>query len=773
MAAALATPNGVAILPGLDRALDEAAWQGADESHPQFGLKHLLAQLGINRRDVADWPYVDDLTRANEARARLLAETLRPAPTTESWARALSDVSLAEALSGLRHVMARDRAEEARVIALAMREALERPAQTAALVTPDRSLARRVAAELKRWGVEVDDSAGAPLAQTPIMSFLRLIVGVLEDEFAPVPLLALLKHSLARLGHDKNYLGAHVARLEREALRGPRPAPGLDGVHAQLEKKRAERHERAETNEAKAKADGTFDGLKALIVRLETAIAPLTELTAQGKASAAAWAAALARSAESIGEGAEIWRGDDGEAVANLLDEIGDLSVCASQSFGEFTEVLESALEGRVVRPRQRRHPRLFIWGPLEARLQCADLMILGGLNEGTWPAHTDDGPWANRIMRKALGLATSERRIGLSAHDFQELASAPRVLLTSAQKVDGSPALPSRWLMRLQNFLEGRAASAHIKAEPFEAWARLLDEPRAPAPSKPPEPRPRQGLRPRQLSITEIKTLRRDPYAIYARHILRLKPLDPIDEDATAKLRGILFHTIMEEFGVQHPDALPREPARRLMMLSDEHLSRAGLDPETRAIWHARLKRAGEKFIEWEEGERAIAKVAAVEARGELNLPVRLDPPFKLVGRVDRIDADRASGELTIIDYKTGRTPTGPVVKAMLDPQLPLSALLVREGALAEVGAAPVERLIYLNVGGGSGKVEALNMDDDVDALIGKARAGLIKLIDKYDDPAAPYYSWAIPQFTKDTGDYDLLARTGEWRVHADEDDW
>ncbi|MFZ1989088.1 MAG: double-strand break repair protein AddB [Alphaproteobacteria bacterium] len=774
MAAALEVPNGIVILPGLDRALDETAWAGVDESHPQFGLKHLLLSLGVDRSDIVDWPYVDGFRRSSEARARLLAETLRPAPTTDSWARALSDVPLVDALLGLSHIEARDRAEEARVIAFAMREALDRPGETAALVTPDRPLARRVAAELKRWGVEVDDSAGSPLAQTQAVVFLRLIVHALSEDCAPVPLLALLKHPLAKLGYEKTELGLRVSRLERAALRGPRPAPGLEGVLARLERVRSERRARLESDEDKVKIDRAIDNSNVLIARLQTAIAPLTELIARsGAASAQEWAMALARAAENLGDGVEIWRGDDGEAAANLLEEIGELKLLPKQSLAEFADILEASLESRVIRPRTRRHPRLFIWGPLEARLQSADLMILGGLNEGTWPAHSDDGPWANRIMRKALGLSTSERRIGLSAHDFQELASAPRVLLTSSQKVDGSPALPSRWLMRLKNFLEGRAALAHIKAEPYEAWARGFDEPKLATPMKAPEPRPEQRLRPRRLSITEIKRLRRDPYAIYARHILKLRPLDPIDEDATAKLRGTLFHEIMEVFGRQHPDQLPREALRRLMMLSDEMLVSEGLDPEIRAIWRSRLKRAGEKFIEWEEGERGVAKVVAVEARGEIDLPITGAEPFHLIGRIDRIDQDRASRALAIIDYKTGRAATLKVIKAMLDPQLPLSALLVREGAIAEVVPAPVERLIYLNIGGGSGKTELLNFADDVPALVEKTRDGLIKLIAKYDDADEPYLSWPIAEKTTDKGDYDLLARTGEWRVHADEDEW
>ena len=491
MKAALNVPNGTIVLPGLDRTLDEAAWKTTNESHSQYGLRRLLEALGVERKDVDDWPYIDIFEPQSEARARLLTETLRPAPTTDTWARALRDVPLKEALRGLNHVEARDRTEEARVIAIAMRGTLERPGETAALVTPDRNLARRVASELKRWDIEVDDSAGSPLAQAEIVIFLRLILRALREQFAPVSLLSLLKHSHTRLGYDKQHLGALVARLERAALRGPRPLPGLEGVVARLEKLRAAQRQRAKDDDEKDRIDRGIDALRGLLARLDAAAGVFAPLMASDRATASDWANAIARSAENIGGGTEIWRGDAGEAAAVLIEELGELAALPPQTFDEFGDLFDAALEDRVVRPRTARHPRLFIWGPLEARLQSASLIILGGLNEGTWPAHTDDGPWANQVMRRALGLSTAERRIGLSAHDFQELAAAPRVLLTSAQKVDGSPALPSRWLMRFRNFLQGRSAEEYFQAAPYAAWAAALDSPLGGMPVQPPTPKP------------------------------------------------------------------------------------------------------------------------------------------------------------------------------------------------------------------------------------------------------------------------------------------
>src|SRR5690606_20009946 len=135
---------------------------------------------------------------------------------------------------------------------------------------------------------------------------------------------------------------------------------------------------------------------------------------------------------------------------ANFIREL----IESAPAFGEllpesYSYFFDELLSARVVRPRFGLHPRLFIWGPLEARLQHADRMILGGLNEGTWPGEANIDPWVNRPMRAAMGLEPPERRIGLSAHDFAEGASAEEAVLSRALKVEGAPAVASRWWLR------------------------------------------------------------------------------------------------------------------------------------------------------------------------------------------------------------------------------------------------------------------------------------------------------------------------------------
>jgi ATP-dependent helicase/nuclease subunit B len=761
-------PQGTIVLPGLDRMLETSAWEKIEESHPQWGLKNLLRDLEVAREDVAEWPYAEGLAAAPRARLAFLAEVLRPAPTTDSWATTLTGFAAEEALSGLRLVTARDSEEEARVIALAMRETLTRPGESAALVTPDRRLARRVSAELKRWGVEVDDSAGVPLKDVAPLALMRLALQAVADDLAPVPLLALLKHRLAQFDESEAAHARAVSRLERLALRGPRPAPGIEGLKARLDDVDAGWREREHTEEEEARFAARLTQGRGLVGRIEHALAPLIDL-AKADALPQDWASALVRTGESFA-GSALWSGDAGEAAAGLVRELmSEATLGARLSLDDFVELFEAATSGRSVRPRAGFHPRLSIWGALEARLQSADLVILGGLNEGIWPARAEVDPWANRPMRKAMGLSQPERRIGLSAHDFQELAAARNVLLTYAQKVDGSPALPSRWVMRLENFLKGQKAKGRVAVATLGIWAKDLDAARDFKPVERPRPMPAVDLRPNRLSITEIKTLRRDPYAIYAKHVLKFRPLDPIDEDATAKERGILVHDIMEAFVRAYPDALPEDALERLLAFGEERLSAKDLDAETKALWRARLARAGEKLIEWESEQRKTARPLSMEAAGETEFK-GLGCPFTLTGRIDRVDSDRASGALTVIDYKTGRVPSEKQIKYMLDPQLPLGALMIQRGGIEDVAAAPVERLLYLQVGGASGPIDDRDVTEDVAALVAKTENELKKLLRRYEDPAMPYWSWAIQERESDVGDYDLLARVKEWRIEDGE---
>jgi len=546
-------PQGVVVLPGLDTGSDEAHWRAIDvdaddpafaaaTSHPQFGLAQLLRRLGTGRGAVRPWPR-PGITGTTPGRARTLARALAPASRAPGLRSEEAD---AAAFAGVTLLQTATPEEEARAIALLMRQTLETAGKTAALVTPDRALARRVAAELLRWGIAIDDSGGRPLADAPPATFLRLIGRMAAERFTPVPLLAVLKHPLTAGGGAPAAFRTGVRILERHILRGLQPAPGIDGLRRALAAKSPE-------------GGATSERVAAVLDALEAAAAPLTGLFEQGiavnpgkiLAAVGMTAEALAHSGGESGA-ARLWAGDDGEALAGFIAEPADALHHESPiAAAEWPDLLDVLLAGRVVRPRWGRHPRLAIWGPLEARLQCADVMILGSLNEKVWPPAPQPGPWMSRPMLQAFGLPLPERRIGLSAHDFCQAFAAPEIWLTRALRQGGAPTVCCRWLLRLQALLHdtGWPEASARRALPLLRWQRLLDAPEAIAPLPPPAPTPPLAVRPRELSVTHVETWLRDPYAIYARHILRLRPLDPLGAEPEAAHFGTHVHAAIRDF--------------------------------------------------------------------------------------------------------------------------------------------------------------------------------------------------------------------------------
>ncbi len=759
--------QGAVVLPGLDQTGDDDAWQALEASHPQYALARLLDHLETPRDAVKDWP-APGIGETAPARQLLIAQALSPVVTAEKVT-----VSLPEALEGVVRLDCSGPQEEACAIALMMREALEHPDKTAALVTPDRGLARRVAAELRRWNIEIDDSAGVPLATTPPGAFLRLVAQMMADRVAPLALLATLKHPLAMGGEAPGHFRAFARRLELAALRGPRPAPGFQGLLAALTMAREDASDDADRAD---ELDAIIAWLRPIAKAaepfaqaLESEGIPLKELVARHVAFAEVLASGAAAD---DGKGSPgLWSGPDGEALSGFISELhsaaGDFPAIDG---GRYPALLDALLGGRVARPRPGGHPRLNIWGLLEARLQHADLMILGGLNEATWPPDPAPDPWLSRPMRKTFGLPALERRIGLAAHDFTQAFSAPEVAMTRATRVEGTPTVPSRWLLRLDNELGPVAAQVLLgEGKSWLNWQQALDRPGGYDKPARPGPTPPVAVRPRRLSVTEIETWMRDPYAIYARHILRLRPLDDIDADPGAADRGSFIHHALDQFLREWRGEFDDAAYRRLVEIGREAFAGALDRPAIHAFWWPRFERTARWFIAHEGSRRAEFQPLGIECRGEL----RIAGPggdFLLVAKADRIDRQSASGSLAIIDYKTCAVPSKADVENGFAPQLLLEAVMARAGGFEAVAAGDVTQLGYWRLSGGDPPGEEKPIRGDIAGLIDDAKAGLEGLVARFDDPATPYLARPRPDKAPRFGSYDHLARVKEWSSGLDQ---
>ena len=753
-------PRGAVVLPGLDRRMDEASREAAsaEETHPQFGMLRLLARLGVAPRDVAIWPSPgldDGKAGSPPARAALVDQATRPAATTDAW-QEVTEIP-AEAIEGLQRVDCPGEAEEAGVIALALRRSLETEGRTAALVTTDRRLARRVAAELGRWHIEIDDSAGTLLADTPPGAFLRLVAEMVAGDFAPIALLAALKHPLATGGRAPGRFREAVRGLERLALRGPRPADGLHGLEAVLLGGGPE-HEKER------------DAAASLVGDLRRRLEPLIGLMGARRRRFSdlidghlAAAEALAESDAESGAG-RLWHGEAGEAAARFIAEAAEAAqVMPAIAPGRYPALFAALMARQVVRPRYGRHPRLHIWGPLEARLQHADLIVLGGLNERTWPRDPTPDPWLSRPMEARLGLPLPERRVGLAAHDFAQALSAPEVILTRAERVDGTPTVPSRWLMRLDAVLRRADAElGEITAMPWRAWQRALGRPGAYRRCDRPSPRPPYAVRPRQLSVTRIEAWMRDPYAIYARHVLNLRPLDPIAADPGAADRGSFIHQALDDFTRAHPAELPGDAVERLLGFGEAAFGAALGRPAVRAFWWPRFVRVAEWFVAHERVRRAGLAGTVSECKGELEIPGR-DEPFLLTAKADRIDS-LAGGGYAIVDYKTGTVPSETQIEYGYAPQLSLEAAIAAAGGFGDLTAGAVGELAYWRLSGGDPAGEIKVVKADPADLAAAALDGVTRLVAAFDDPATPYLAMPDPAHPLPYNDYEHLARIQEW---------
>ena len=780
-------PQGTIVLPGLDLALDEESWQSIvpdHAEHPQFGLKKLLDSLGVDRRDVALLRGAEPSER-QQRRHAFVGEVMRPSGSTERWADFVAkprDAKTPNALDGVTLIEAPTAQDEAEAIALVLREAAETPGRTAALVSPDRLLARRVAIRLEAWGIRVDDSAGRPFAKTVPGAFLDLTIEAVAKGFAPPELMALLKHPLCRLGLDPFSVRRAGRALEIAAFRGPYLGEGLDGVDAALERAARDASGGAMRHPAVRRLwDEDWNGARDLVARLKSAFGPLVAAYASREkqplsALAAAHmnvAEALSRHTAKAGEDvlppSPLWDGEAGDAAGKFFTSLIDPDMPALLiEAADYADLYRSLIVGQNVLPRVPVHPRLSIWGPLEARLQQTDVMVLGSLNDGTWPEPADPGPWLNRPMRVALGLPSPEEKIGHAAHDFTSFLGAERVFLTRALKIDGVPTVASRWLMRLNALLDGMGLAGELKSgQSWLSWARSRDNAGRASPVAAPEPRPAVSQRPRKLSVSRVETWIANPYAIFAREILRLEPLAPLGKEPGPDFKGSVIHAALARFAGRYPGSLPADPKSELLAFAREAFNDLAAHPRVAAFWLPRFERFAEWFAETEPARRAGTTRVIAETSGSLVLAGPAGP-FTLSARADRIDA--GENGLAITDYKTGGFPSDANVKRGVSPQLPLEAAIAAAGLFVNVPPTSlVTALRYIRASGGEPPgVEHIVRCEDVPALAREALAGLARLVARFDDPATPYRPARRARFSYDYDDYAHLARVAEWSAET-----
>lgn len=749
-------PQGAVVLPGFDFDMPTGAWDSLmsgtmpGEDHPQFRFLRLAEALGLTPAAIRPW---NDDPAPDPARNRLISLALRPAPVTDRWMEegpTLGDIRPASARMTL--IEAPGQREEALAIALRLRQATQEGIR-AALITPDRNLTRRVTAALDRWRIRPDDSAGQPLAQSAPGRFLRHAAALFGRALSAEALLVMLKHPLTATGAEDRGNHLRFTRdLELKLRRSGPPFPtGADLIHWARARGEAERVNWAEW------VGLVFEGVEA-----------------GESAPVSVWTDRLLRLVSNLAAGpggdagkSELWREEAGELAVSVMDcLVREAEHGGTMAPADFANLIGSLLRPGSVRHAGATHPLIAIWGTLEARVQGADLVILAGLNDGIWPPVPAPDPWLSRQMRLKAGLLLPERQVGLSAHDFQQAVAAPEVVLSRAVRDAEAETVPSRWLARLMNLMKGLPAQsgpealAAMKArgQHLLNLAVELERPGEEAPARRPAPCPPVEARPRELPVTGIERLIRDPYAVYARNILRLKPLDPLRPTPDARLRGKVLHHLVESFIRTRPDGEDEAVARtRLLTLAEEVLEEEIPWPSARRLWLARLARIADSFVAAESGRQAAGRPVVMENKGSVPLE---NMDFTLTARPDRIDL-LEDGRVHIYDYKTGTPPSDKKQRAF-EKQLILEAAMAERGGFAELGPREVAGTTYIHLGGEGAERPGVTEEGLTDAEWNR----LGKLIAAYLRRETGYIARRAVFETRREGDYDHLARFGEWQM-------
>ena len=756
MAAVCNLPKGHIILPGFDFDAPQSMWSHllsdrASEDHPQYRLAKVVETCGTQPKDVANWT----TATINTDRSSLISLSLRPAPVTDSWMRegpklanliqATEDITLLEATS---------KRQEALAIALRLRKAID-DGITATLITPDREISRYVSSIMTRWDITPDDSAGIPLSLTPVGRFLRETATLLSDNVKTSQIFAILKHPLC---HNGNNRGEHL-RLTRDLELFLRK-DGIVSLTPDLMK------EWSEKQSSQLAAQWTDWFLQCFVNLLEP-----------GVQSFATWLQKHIALSDNIANGSDdtnagekqFWQGASGAPIRQIIDRLNETNETTLKcELRDYIGIFKGLLAQDSLRETTTTHPRVLIWGTLEARVQGADLYILSGLNEGTWPEIGDSDPWLNRQMRKDAGLRVPERKIGLSAHDYQQLICQKNVWITRSIRSNDAETVPSRWVNRLLNLLnglpnqQGPIALEHMRKrganwlELSESVDNALNDEFSKSTMRP-APCPPLSARPKSLAVTDIRTLIRDPYSIYAKHILRLRRLNPLNAIPDARMRGTIVHEVLENYFHEWPNLSENQRRERFAEILEANLHRSVPWPSTQVFWRNRLDNVTNWLIDGEIERRKTAQPIGFEASGRLEIP---DLNFSVRAIADRID-QRSDGSLVIYDYKTGAAPTERQ-QLFFDKQLYLLALLAEQSGFKNIEPNAVYSAAFIGLGTPPKVVKMPSEKERIDTAYQKLR----QLISRYQETDQGYTARRALFKSDDFSDYDHLSRYGEWDV-------
>ncbi|MCJ8239710.1 double-strand break repair protein AddB [Rhizobium sp. SSM4.3] len=794
--------HGAVVLPGLDLDMPDDDWEKLNDrdislmrqspavrGHPQYGLAHLLRHMKLDRADVQ---VLEPATQALRDRAEFLSRAMAPAEATDTWKAwrgGMDDHRVLDAFRDVALIETANEREEATAIAIALRLGLEQasdnPESRVALITPDRALARRVMSELARFGIEADDSAGTPMTGTQAAMLTQVVAEACLRPGDPVAIVSLIKHPLARFGFAAEDMRKAADTLERIALRGGLATLDLAEMEplfaGGLELHLADRHK---PQWRISISPEEIDLALELAKRVTAAVEPLVSSLVRSRdghilsqrLTLSDWAERTGRVLEAVtiderADLAGLWGDAAGEALARLLADVLETDGQIEADGAQWVDILTALMAGQAVKPRAMRHPRVFIFGTLEARLQNVDMMVIGGMNEGSWPGQTKNNPFLSRVMKTEVGLEPPERQIGQVAHDFQMACGTRNLIFSRALRQGSAPTVASRWLQRLMA-LGGTLLEDAMRERGliYRRYADLIDQGESQAPAQRPAPRPRVDLQPRSFSFSEVGRFRRDPYAIYARRILRLDQIDTFNQDPGAAERGTLYHRIVERFIREGHDPDRLDALEILHRITDEEFLAEALPLHIDIVWRQRFYSVASAFLTWERQRRPEIRRSLTEVRGNVLLrPIDIT----ISGIADRIDI-RGGGFADIIDYKTGLNPSANQARSLLDPQLALEAAALLEGAFKPAGDVKPLNLVYVRLRPGD-RFSTDQVNNEM-ATRGDSKKSALELATQSVDELGRfvqalqsgergYVSRLIPaEQNSYGGEYDHLARVAEW---------